>query len=490
MEHYLIEVISFQAIFLAVYWLFFRQSTFFKTHRIYLLAAPLLAFILPVIKISVLQTVVPESLSSVFLPEVIIGISISSQEVLDQSPEAVIWDLWWVYYAGVMASLILFGFKVHRLIAILKFRDSSKNIIQIPRSTAAFTFLNYICIGDGVDALSRKHILAHERIHVEQKHTWDLLVFEALRIVMWFNPLIYLYQKEIARVHEYLADAAAVHQITKKEYYEKLLNTAFGTNNLSFTNTFYNHSSIKNRISMLQKSKSKKTELLKYVVIIPMILGMLFYVSCSDDGSDSYGPTEDAYAELLLDFIEAGGTEQMLQDYFIYKEHMARAIENPESMDRKSIVGLGQVISNTHKIGIKINVLGDNLYEVEKIDSNEFPFSEVDQVPLYKDCGHLANNDERRKCMSDAINAHIAESFNTELGAELGLSGLQRIYALFKISGEGTVIDVKVRAPSLALQEEGVRVINSLPKMEQGAMHQGKPVTVSYTLPIVFKIEE
>lgn len=490
MERYLIEVISFQVLFLVAYWLLFRHNTFFKTHRAYLLLTPLISLILPYIKIGAIQTVVPTTISSVFLPEVIIGSSTAPLEMLDSSKLSFQWDFLWVYYIGVIVSFILFLYKLSQLLKFLKYRNSSQDIIVIPRSTVAFTFLNYICIGDGVDSLSRKHILAYERIHVRQRHTWDLILFEALRIVMWFNPLIYLYQKEITRVHEYLADAEAINQTTKKEYYEKLLNTAFGTNNLSFTNTFYNHSSIKNRITMLQKSKSKKIELLKYTVIIPMILGMLLYVSCSDDSSETYGLTEDAYSELLLDFKEAGGTEQMLQDYFIYNEQMAKALENPESMDRKSLVGMGQVISDMKKIGIKINVLGDNLYEVEKMDSTEFPFSEVDQVPIFKGCGDLSSNDERRQCMSDAINKHVAKSFNTKLGEELGLKGLQRIYALFKINSEGDIIDVRVRAPHPALQEEGLRVINSIPKMEKGAVHQGKPVNVSYTLPIVYKIEE
>ena len=92
-----------------------------------------------------------------------------------------------------------------------------------------------------------------------------------------------MYQNRIKTLHEYIADAKAVKQNNKVGYYQSLLNQVFETNNLSFTNTFFSKSLIKKRIAMLQKSKSKQIKLLKYALLIPVIFGMLFYVSCEKE---------------------------------------------------------------------------------------------------------------------------------------------------------------------------------------------------------------
>lgn len=480
MERYLIEVISFQALFLAAYWLLFRHSTFFKTHRAYLLITPLISLILPYIKIGAIQTVVPNTISSVFLPEVILGSSTAPLEMLNSSTPSFQWDFLWVYFIGVIVSFILFLYKLSQLLKLFKYRNSSQDIIVIPRSTVAFTFLNYICIGDGVDSLSRKHILAHERIHVRQRHTWDLILFEALRIVMWFNPLIYLYQKEITRVHEYLADAEAIDQTTKKEYYEKLLNTAFGTNNLSFTNTFYYHSSIKNRITMLQKSKSKKIELLKYAVIIPMILGMLLYVSCSDDiAPEKATNLERQISE--LHFVAVEQNENLSQEELTKLQALVQEVDKKDNTTK-----IVYQYTNDEKVD-KITTIT----EVERVqDSLEIPFAVVETVPLFPGCDASASNETRKECFSNRINNFVANEFDTSLGKKLKFSGIQRIYTLFKIDTDGQIRDVRVRAPHPAFKEEALRVLNSLPKMEESAFYEGNPVNVSYTLPIVFKIEE
>lgn len=478
MERYLIEVISFQALFFVTYWFFFRQNTFFKIHRAYLLICPLVSFVIPYVTLTAFQTVVPENIISVVLPEVIIGTTTTSLDVAPSQTVNLPLILIWVYYVGVILSFALLVYKMSQLFRFLRYRKTAQNIINIPRDKVAFTFLNYICIGDEVDTLSRKHTLAHERIHVKQKHSWDLILFEVLRIVVWFNPLIYIYQKEITRVHEYLADAEAIAQTTKRDYYEKLLNTAFGIDNFSFTNSFYNHSSIKNRITMLQKSKSKKIDLLKYAVIIPMVLGMLFYVSCSDDSK----PREIASLENSIEEFQ----QLLEEDESITEEELALFKSWVEKKQEKHKTES----NNYQKIKTEKNSLS-KILGVETIrDSVHLSFDTVETVPLFPGCDATSSNEARKTCFNLTINKFIANEFDVLLGKKLALTGIQRIYTLFEIGVDGQIRDVRVRAPHPALKEEALRVINSLPIMAESALNKGKPVSVSYTLPIVYKIEE
>jgi len=81
-------------------------------------------------------------------------------------------------------------------------------------------------------------------------------------------------------------------------------------------------------------------------------------------------------------------------------------------------------------------------------------------------------------------------NFNSEISADLGLQSgsIQRIFVVFKIDTDGKITNIKARAPHKKLQEEAIKVVGSLPVMTPGKQ-RGRPVTVSYGLPIVFKIE-
>mgnify|MGYP000055971959 CR=1 FL=1 len=123
----------------------------------------------------------------------------------------------------------------------------------------------------------------HELVHVKQKHSLDLLFFEVLKIVMWFNPMIFIYQKRITLIHEYISDEVATKSSPKENYINQLLSNFFQVENIAFINQFYKQTFIKKRITMMTKNKSKKMNQLKYLVLIPVLTSMLFYTSCSEN---------------------------------------------------------------------------------------------------------------------------------------------------------------------------------------------------------------
>ncbi|MEH6408827.1 MAG: M56 family metallopeptidase, partial [Leeuwenhoekiella sp.] len=287
MATYLFQVILFQAIFLVVYKLWLQKETFFNANRIYLLFTPILALFIPFFEVEILkQTVnVPNIISE--LPAVFIGNAtpepvITSAETTN--PDfSIKWVVFWVYLAGFLFSSFLFYRKFSALSRFFRFKhNTDSHIITIPNSDAAFTFLGSIFLGEKLDTLSRKQILEHEQVHLDQKHSLDLLFFEFLRVVFWFNPLVYLYQKALSELHEFIADHKASAKTESKTYYNQLLNKAFGTEKISFINTFFNQSLIKKRIVMLQKQSTSKAGL-KYFILIPLFVGMITYVSCTSD---------------------------------------------------------------------------------------------------------------------------------------------------------------------------------------------------------------
>ena len=120
---------------------------------------------------------------------------------------------------------------------------------------------------------------------------------------------------------------------------------------------------------------------------------------------------------------------------------------------------------------------------------NIVKFSDVESAPFYIDwCTSNLAEDGIRECTDSGIKLFAKRNFDTQLANELKLSGFQRITSAFVINKNGDVVDIRVRAPHPQLEDEAVRVINLLPKMEPGRQN-GEAVSVSYLLPIIFKVQ-
>jgi len=127
--------------------------------------------------------------------------------------------------------------------------------------------------------------------------------------------------------------------------------------------------------------------------------------------------------------------------------------------------------------------------EVEEVDEDiEVPFAVIENVPIFPGC-EKGNNDAKRKCMSAKITKFVQKKFNTDLAGDLGLTGRQRISVVFKIDRSGNVVGIRSRAPHPRLEKEAARVIGLLPKMKPGKQ-RGKAVTVPYSLPIIFQVQD
>ena len=126
--------------------------------------------------------------------------------------------------------------------------------------------------------------------------------------------------------------------------------------------------------------------------------------------------------------------------------------------------------------------------EVEEEEIINVPFAVIENVPIYPGCEDEPNNDGKKKCMSTKVKKFIQANFNTELAADLGLEGTQKIFVTFKIDKTGRVTDIRSRAPHPKLEEEAEKVVNALPRMIPGKQ-RGAPVGVLYALPIMFQVQ-
>ncbi|WP_417884966.1 M56 family metallopeptidase [Zunongwangia sp.] len=478
MMQYIIQIVIFQLAFLLVYELFLKKETFFTANRWYLLLTPVLSLILPFVSFTALSEVLPASAvtainNTIKLPEVFIG---GNQPQVQQLPtvhikaEKTAAVNWWlvVYALGSFMSLVLFLKRWRVIGKLFQFKAEDKKdfkIVEIPNSRVAFTFLKTVFLGSDISAEEREQILEHELIHVSQKHSLDLLFFEILKVLFWFNPLVYIFQNRIAALHEFIADEAVVKKTSKKHYFNQLLNSAFDTQNLSFTNQFFNKSLIKKRIVMLQKNKSSTIAKFKFLLVVPVLAMMLIYVSCSDERDvSSDDPTGDI--DNLISKIQ--NKDNLSEDEKIELVKVLQAVE--EKME-------GTSFKEENKV-----------YEVRGwADTNDVPFAVIEEVPVFPGCEDLKSNEARKECMSQKLMEFVAEEFNTDIGKGVLEEGaIGRVIVQFRIDETGNIRDIKARGPVPELEEEAKRVVNSIPQMTPGKQ-RGKAASVIYSLPIAFQ---
>ncbi|WP_232731969.1 M56 family metallopeptidase [Confluentibacter lentus] len=456
MVPYIIQVAAFQLVFLMIYDAFLKKETFFNWNRIYLLATALLSVFIPFIRLDAFKNTIPQQYI-VNLPEVIIGNTPTNQNTIQLETVIIESKPFWTWenilYLGITLAALLFAFKIAKVILMLIKNPKSKFgnllIINLLNSNAAFSFFHYIFLGERLNEKDKDAILKHEMVHVKEKHTFDLLFFEVMRILYWFNPMVYMYQNRIMTLHEFIADQEAVKHQDKSQYYQNLLSQVFQTHNMSFINPFFKQSLIKKRIVMLQKSKSKQINLLKYIMLIPLVFGMLIYTSSFAQNDDKVPQKE----------------EQNLEELTPPPPPPPEESEETKKEKEERLLKLKEKYK----------------------DELEVPFAVIDKVPVFPGCENLASRDEKMDCTSKSITEHIGKNFNTDMAVKLGLKGRQRINVIFKIDVDGNIVGVQSRAPHPSLETEAIRVINTLPKMVPGE-HNGKKVIVPYSLPIMFMV--
>lgn len=472
MINYIIQVLLFQSLFLAVYDFFLHKETFFKWNRVYLLATPLLSFLIPLIKFERLQQSIPEEII-IQLPEIFLNPKV----VLEQniSNETTFNYFQFIFILGIIFFTALFLIRFFKIIKLIY----SNNVIDkvnyklviITKIKSAFSFFNYIFINKQLNEQTELNIIQHELIHCKQKHTLDLLLFEVLKILMWFNPLVYIYQKRITLLHEYISDSEIVKETDKKIYFNTLLAETFSVENITFINQFYKQSFIKKRIVMLTKNKSHKINQLKYLLIAPLLIGMLALSSFENSKTAGVISTDKNFEEptsIVNPIIKQ--TDTLKASSFKTKKLVEPKLEDLPLKKNLKNISKKEALKRTDSVPPSLDI----------------PFSEIDNVPIFPSC--VGTEEELRICLQEKITNHVNKTFNTSLTKSLNLStGVKRIYVMFKIDKEGNITDVIARAPHKTLQEEAIRVVNSLPKMSPGKQ-KGVAVGVKYTLPITFKV--
>ena len=354
---------------LAVFYLFYKtmlsRETFHKFNRIVLLSLFLISLILPFIEIS-FQKETAYSGFSLNLEALLAMVQPGEESV--KSTNSWLFYLVIIYFVGFILSFVRVGISFLKMFSLLKSKSTRKEVIENEviliihkRDSAPFSWMRYIAISEKDYAESGREIITHELAHVSRKHSTDLLLAETIKIIHWFNPAAYLLKQELQNIHEYEADEAVINKgIDAKQYQLLLIKKAVGDRLYTMANSF-NHSKLKNRITMISKKKSPKWAAVKVMFLLPL---SMFAVAAfaTEEASNVFDPVSEIK---ITDFIQ--------KDTIKAKKHETVFVMNNKADSTHKIT----VSMVTSKVGDSLNVLvfidgvEKDMDAIEKLDPKD-----------------------------------------------------------------------------------------------------------------------
>jgi TonB-dependent SusC/RagA subfamily outer membrane receptor len=261
-----------------------RPLTFYKWNRFYLLGYGLLCFVIPFINIT--PWVQQRTLLNTQLNQTLPAIDYSSLLQLQTAQQT-----WWQQFniSDSIVMLIITGSLVMLVRMILQFislqkvkangkrlnNDNNITFFETAASVSPFSFGNNIYFNPQLHSTSElERMLQHEIVHVKQRHTADLVVAEIICIINWFNPFAWLLRHALRQNLEFLADNEVLQNGVDKKQYQYLLVKVAGNNQFSIAHHF-NFSSLKKRIAMMNKIKTTRMHLTRFLFVLPVLLLVL-----------------------------------------------------------------------------------------------------------------------------------------------------------------------------------------------------------------------
>ncbi len=352
----------------AVYWLFLQRDTFFRINRAFLLFSGVFSALMPFIPFHLLFSEPAASLA-ILLSPVLITPAGNLQPVAGILPWPGI--LMVSYLTGVAIFLARFLFQLCQMTRLLARsevrRAGSLRVVAVDSRYAPFSFFNIVFINEERTTPSgMEAILEHERVHIRQAHTLDLLLSGLLVIVQWFNPFAWFTARELKNIHEYLADDFVIRKFMKPaEYQQMILDETMGVRMNGLVHNF-NISQLKKRIVMMTQKRSGNWAAGKIALALPviMILGLLF--SGSSPVSALAGKQNSVQPKNMDVFIAApdSGEKRMVPDkqpeypggHEAMMNFLAGNIKYPETAIKNNVHGKVFVSFGVEKDGSINNV--------------------------------------------------------------------------------------------------------------------------------------
>ncbi|MEB2777192.1 M56 family metallopeptidase [Algoriphagus sp. D3-2-R+10] len=287
--NYLIEGSLMIGIGLISYKLFFERLTFFQGNRAVLLGIVFVSLFLPLITLdfTFLDTTSVETLSSSmqWVETKVITNNLDSEEF------AFSWQsvLMLGYFVGVLFTFTRLILGVAKMMLMIRYsfiaQYAGMTIMVNPKFVPSSFFKRILLPSFDPENEEHQQIILHESVHVDLRHSIDVMLIQLTKVVFWFNPLIYRLEKYLREIHEFQADQIVTQSYSPISYSRLLLKQLSADCGLQFMNNF-NQFQTKKRIIMMNKTKSNSMLKSRFLLTVPLLVLMIGLFSCDMAGND------------------------------------------------------------------------------------------------------------------------------------------------------------------------------------------------------------
>lgn len=414
------------SLFYAFYLLVMRRTKFFRLNRTLLMAGSYLCLLLPFIRLraaeeasGVAQALTIEGVAGGEPAELALRTAFPWKDVLLA-----------LYIAGTIATLVLYLISAQKMNRVIRRAEKTERegcrLLLLDANVPSFSWGRTVVMGRK-DLEENPAIFTHEQMHVQCRHSLDLLLFLPLQLLFWWNPLVWVTREELRLLHEYEADEGVLQKgINATQYQLLLVRKAVGEQRFSLASGFQ-HAKLKNRIEMMLKPTSSGWMRWSYLALIPVLAVFMF--ACNPN-----------------------------------KKSKTPA---PETVEQEAPAA-------TETAGYTITVTDEP--EAVASEKEAVPFSLIEHKPGFNG--------------GDAIEFSRWVNSQLKYPEQAKKDGAQgRVLLQFTVGADGVVRDVKVlRSVREDLDAEAVKVVSSSPKWEPGYNADGEAVPVVYSFPVVYQL--
>ncbi|WP_018480097.1 M56 family metallopeptidase [Pontibacter roseus] len=463
------------------YRLVLRDQPSLRYNRLFLLLAPAVALAAPLLRIPLpFAAQLPvATLPSIQLQEVVVT-GYSGATPAAESSISLGTALLALY---TLVGLVLLGRLVWQLVRLRRLAAAATplnedaygaTVLQVETHHPTFAFLNRVFLNRQAHLSSneQRQVLAHELAHVRLRHTYDVLYYEVLTAILWFNPLVWLLKGELRDVHEYQADAEVLSEYKPQEYSSLLAKEALYTAGIP-VGSYFQKPQVFRRLRMLQKH-GRKASLLRPLLALPLLFALLITFSANSVNADMAVPFAEAPAlneTLITSPAKKAASATANQGQLQPEEHLANDTKAiPEKLTFTQPAEKAVAHTDTEKpaaIPAQPEVASP-----EKVK----PYTFVEQMPQFQ-----GGDSEMLKFLGRNIRY-------PQSSQEAGVEGL--VVVSFVVEADGSLHDIAIlKKLDDATDQEALRVVEEMNGYWNAGRQNGKPVPVRYTLPVRFAMK-
>ena len=453
---YLLESGFCLLVFYALYEIFLKRETYYRLNRAYLLFALLFSMLIPLLKISLPGTN-PAGLASFQMePLTVTASGGASQGVAGFGFLTLFGMVYFIVMFILVLRIILNFSNIKNLYRQGRLMHSEHYTLIIHSlNYPPFSFFRNIFISERhYSGGELDDIIEHEKAHVRQLHTADIVLAELLIILQWFNPIAWLYKKLVTENHEFLADEAVINRGFSPEAYQlRILAQLFGIRSMPAVHNF-NESITQKRLKMMERSKSSAVSRLKILAVLPAALLLFFMFACKSNQSNL--SAQDASGEKSEVYYQVDEAAEPEGGMMAFRKHIAENVLYPKDAAAKGVQG---------KVYIQF-IVDENGKIVKAVQSSEIPPAPPEPPAEQESPGDPPPPPPPPPVTAD-IEGVVVVGFKPPEDQETD-------YAKEDIQ---------------LLVDEAIRVITEADVVFKPAMKDGKPVKSAWTMPIVFKLQ-